>query len=111
SLTRALRVDKVTYAALEAVVLECARGAAESSLPVLRMVTLTPAAIETRARLLMDRVAAGAGGRLALAIVPGRSVAGGGSAPEEGLPTSLLEVRAPGRSARSVEAALRSHST
>jgi len=111
SLTRALRVDKVTYAALEAVLLEYARGTAESSLPVLRMVTMTPRVIEERTRLLMDKVAARAGQRLALAIVSGQSVSGGGSAPEEGLPTSLLEVRAPGRSARSVEAALRSHTT
>ena len=111
SLTRALRVDKVTYAALEAVLLEYARGTAESSLPVLRMVTMTPRVIEERARLLMDKVAARAGDGLALAIVSGQSVSGGGSAPEEGLPTSLLEVRAPGRSARSVETALRSHTT
>jgi L-seryl-tRNA(Ser) seleniumtransferase len=111
SLTRALRVDKVTYAALETVLLEYVRGTAESSLPVLRMVTMAPAVIEERARLLMDRVAARAKDGLALAIVPGQSVSGGGSAPEEGLPTSLLEVRVPGRSARSVEAALRSHTT
>src|SRR5207247_521001 len=58
SLTRALRVDKVTYAALETVLLEYVRGTAESSLPVLRMVTMTPAVIEARARLLMGRVAA-----------------------------------------------------
>ena len=111
SLTRALRVDKVTYAALETVLLEYVRGTAESSLPVLRMVTMTPAVIEARARLLMDRVAARAKDGLALAIVQGQSVSGGGSAPEEGLPTSLLEVRVPGRSARSVEAALRFHTT
>ncbi len=111
SLTRALRVDKVTYAALETVLLEYARGTAESNLPVLRMVTMTPRVIEERTRRLMETVAARAGGGLALAIVSGQSVSGGGSAPEEGLPTSLLEVRAPGRSARSVEAALRSHST
>jgi L-seryl-tRNA(Ser) seleniumtransferase len=111
SLTRALRVDKVTYAALETVLLEYARGTAESNLPVLRMVTMTPAAIEARARLLMDRLAARAQDDPALAIVPGHSVSGGGSAPGEGLPTFLLEVRAPGRSARSIETSLRTHAT
>jgi L-seryl-tRNA(Ser) seleniumtransferase len=111
SLTRALRVDKVTYAALETVLLEYARGTAEANLPVLRMVTMTPRAIEERTRGLMDRVVARAGAGLTLAIVPGQSLSGGGSAPEEGLPTSLLEVRVPGRSARSLEAALRSSTT
>jgi L-seryl-tRNA(Ser) seleniumtransferase len=107
SLTRALRVDKVTYAALESVLLEYVRGTAESNLPVLRMVTMTSRAIEARARNLMDRVTTRAGGRLALSIVPGQSVSGGGSAPGEGLRTALLAVAARGRSARAVESALR----
>jgi len=107
SLTRALRADKITYAALETVLLEHARGAAAASLPVLRMVTMTAAAIDERARRFMERVGARAGGRLALAVVPGQSVSGGGSAPGEGLPTFLLEVRAAGRSARAIESALR----
>src|SRR5262245_34818833 len=107
SLTRALRVDKVTYAALEAVLLEYVRGTAASNLPALRMVTLTSRAIEARARDLMGRVATRAGGRLTLAIVPGQSVSGGGSAPEEGLETALVAVGARGRSARAIETALR----
>jgi L-seryl-tRNA(Ser) seleniumtransferase len=109
SLSRALRVDKVTHAALEAVLLEYARGTAEASLPALRMVTMTPEEIEARARRLMESVAARAGDGLSLSIVPGQSLSGGGSAPQEGLPTSLLTVSAPGRSARALESALRGH--
>ena len=111
SLTRALRVDKVTYAALETVLLEYARGTAGTTLPVLRMVMMTPGVIEQRSRLLMERVASRAGASLTLAIVSGQSLSGGGSAPEEGLPTSLVEVRVKSRSARRVEGALRSHAT
>jgi L-seryl-tRNA(Ser) seleniumtransferase len=111
SLTRALRVDKVTYAALETVLLEYARGTAESSLPALRMVTMAPEEIEARARRLMEKAAARAGESLSLSMVPGLSVSGGGSAPEEGLPTSLLAVSVRGKSARALEAALRAHST
>jgi L-seryl-tRNA(Ser) seleniumtransferase len=108
SLTRALRVDKVTYAALEAVLLEYARGTAETSLPSLRMLTMAPGEIETRARRLMESVSARAGDSLTLSIVAGQSLSGGGSAPEEGLPTTLVSVSARGKSARAVESAFRS---
>ena len=91
-LSRALRVDKVTYAALETVLREYARGSAESNLPALRMVTMTREMVEDRARRLIEAVEARAGGTLSLAIVPGVSVPGGGSAPEEGLPTALVTV-------------------
>ncbi|PYT10759.1 MAG: L-seryl-tRNA(Sec) selenium transferase [Acidobacteria bacterium] len=111
SLSRALRVDKVTYAALETVLLEHARGAAESRLPALRMLTMTRQAIEDRARRLIDQVAAGPGGTLSLAIVPGLSLPGGGSAPEEGLPTALVAVASGRLSARAIEKRLRAHAT
>src|SRR5881296_455888 len=111
SLSRALRVDKVTYAALESVLLEHARGAAESRLPALRMLTLTRQAIEDRARRLIDQVAMPPGGTLSLAIVSGLSLPGGGSAPEEGLPTALVAVTSGRLSARAIEKRLRAHAT
>jgi L-seryl-tRNA(Ser) seleniumtransferase len=111
SLTRALRVDKVTYAALESVLLEYARGTAESGLPSLRMMTMAAQEIETRALRLMESVSAGAGEGLAITIVPGQSLSGGGSAPGEGLPTALLVLSAPGKSARALGTALRGLAT
>jgi L-seryl-tRNA(Ser) seleniumtransferase len=111
SLTRALRVDKVSYAALEAVLLEYARGTAGTSLPALRMVTMRPEEIESRARRLAESVASRAGDALTISIAPGQSLSGGGSAPEEGLPTSLLVVSARGKTARALGEALRRHST
>lgn len=106
-LSRALRVDKMTYAALEQTLLEYARGAADRALPAVRMMALARDAIEARARRLMQRVAAETGGAVALSIRPGVSLLGGGSAPEEGLPTALLAVEAAGLSARAIEDRMR----
>jgi L-seryl-tRNA(Ser) seleniumtransferase len=111
SLGRALRVDKMTYAALETVLLEYARGTAESGLPVLRMLGMTRMEIEERARRLVDRVAARTGHVLSLATVPGLSVPGGGSAPQEGLPTALVAVTSDRLSARVIEEGLRGFTT
>jgi L-seryl-tRNA(Ser) seleniumtransferase len=111
SLSRALRVDKMTYAALEAVLLEYARGTAETGLPVVRMVTMTSQEIEARARRRVAAVAARAGDSLTLAVVPGLSVPGGGSAPEEGLPTALAAVSSRRLSARAIEERLRGFTT
>ena len=46
-LSRALRVDKMTYAALEAALLEYVRGSAADDLPVMRMIALSREAIQT----------------------------------------------------------------
>jgi L-seryl-tRNA(Ser) seleniumtransferase len=106
-LARALRVDKMIYAALESVLTAHLQGAAPASVPVLSMIALSCAAIEARARSLIERVAGRAGSDAPLSIVPGTSVVGGGSAPDEGLATALVAVRAPGLSARALEARLR----
>ncbi len=109
SLSRALRVDKLTYAALEATLLEHVRGTSTEGLPVARMVSLPRAAIEARARGIINMVAPRAGDALALSVVPGESLLGGGSAPQEGLPTALLAVASSRLSARSMEERLRRH--
>ncbi len=49
-LSRALRVDKMTYAALEETLVEYVRGRAAERLPVARMIALTREAIEARGR-------------------------------------------------------------
>jgi L-seryl-tRNA(Ser) seleniumtransferase len=71
------------------------------------MIALPAAAIDGRARRLVDQVRARAGGKLDLSLRPGLSVTGGGSAPGEGLPTTLVAVRASGSSARTLEERLR----
>ncbi|MPZ17121.1 MAG: L-seryl-tRNA(Sec) selenium transferase [Luteitalea sp.] len=95
-LMRALRVDKLTYAALEATLCEYACDRASATVPVQRMLRLTGAEIEARARRVLERVHAASGeSALSLTIVDGDSTIGGGSAPGELLPTRLLAVHAP----------------
>ncbi len=55
-LMRALRADKMTYAALEATLEEHAAGRAAESIPVVRMIALTADAIGRRADALVERL-------------------------------------------------------
>jgi L-seryl-tRNA(Ser) seleniumtransferase len=107
SLSRALRVDKLTYAALESCLLAYVRGTAAERLPAVRMVARDADSIGSRARALAGRVASRAGEALELSVEPGGSLLGGGSAPEITLPTVLLAVAARGLSARAIEERLR----
>jgi L-seryl-tRNA(Ser) seleniumtransferase len=88
-LMRALRVDKLTYAALEATLVEYLVGRAEETVPVQRMLALTADAIRGRAQLLAERLS---GEQWRVEVVPGVSAVGGGSAPGVELPTWLLAV-------------------
>jgi len=106
-LARALRVDKMIYAALETVLLAHVRGRAQEELPVARMIAMTHEAIEARARRMVVRLGPLIEARLGLRLQEGASLLGGGSAPEEGLPTMLIAVRAKGLSPRAVEERLR----
>jgi len=103
-LMRALRVDKMTYAALEATLQEHAAGRAADTVPVIRMLTMTAEDIGGRARAL---VAALAGRPLRAEIVDGISTIGGGSAPGSALPTKLVVLAHASMSASELEARLR----
>ena len=104
-LMRALRVDKMTYAALEATLLEYARGRARTTVPVARMLAATAEEIDVRATALADRVA---GHPVFEAnVVSGASTVGGGGAPGSALPTRLVRLTPRGGSAATLEARLR----
>jgi L-seryl-tRNA(Ser) seleniumtransferase len=103
-LMRALRVDKLTYAALEATLGEYLAGRARASVPVLQMARLTAAQIEPRAHALAQRLLeAGWEAR----VIDGLSTLGGGSAPGSGLPTRLVAVAREGLTADALEERLR----
>jgi L-seryl-tRNA(Ser) seleniumtransferase len=96
-LMRVLRVDKLTYAALEATLAEYASGRASRTIPILQMILAAPEAIEARARALAAR--AQAGGVLEADATAGRSKVGGGTTPGVELPTWVLALRHRQRSA------------
>ena len=100
-LMRAVRADKMTYAALEATLEEYAAGRATDSIPVVHMIALSADAIGRRADALSARIAAA--GILA-DVVKGSSTIGGGSAPGTTLPTHLVAIALP---ATRLESALR----
>jgi L-seryl-tRNA(Ser) seleniumtransferase len=86
-LMRALRVDKLTLAALEGTLLEYHAGRAKDTIPVARMLAMTAERIEARAQAIAEALHA-AGWRVALA--SGVSAVGGGSAPGIDLATVLI---------------------
>ena len=104
-LFRALRVDKLTYAALEATLLAYVRQD-HDSIPALRMLRLTAEEIQGRAEA-MKKTLQSEKGRLGLEMVDGRSIVGGGAAPAASLPTRLLAVTCEGLSADELAARLR----
>jgi L-seryl-tRNA(Ser) seleniumtransferase len=102
-LMRALRVDKMTYAALEATLQAYVTGRAAVEVPVPQMISLTIARIETRARA----VAASLPPSLHVELVDGFSTIGGGSAPGSALPTKLIAIADPDVSSEVLAASLR----
>ncbi|HXG69056.1 MAG TPA: L-seryl-tRNA(Sec) selenium transferase, partial [Gemmatimonadaceae bacterium] len=102
-LMRALRVDKMTYAALEGTLDAYVSGRSER-VPVLRMMMLTLEAIDTRARAVVETLAARG---IRATIVDGASTIGGGSAPGATLPTRLIELHHDSLGATALEARLR----
>ena len=104
-LMRALRVDKLTYAALEATLIEHAKGRAALTVPVEKMIETTVAMLEGRGDALRGRLADIPG--LGVAVVPSEAAIGGGSTPGVTLRSRALAVEMAGRSASALAAALR----
>jgi L-seryl-tRNA(Ser) seleniumtransferase len=101
-LMRALRLDKVTLAALSATLAHYERGEATREIPVWRAIALAPEAI--RARAEGWRAALGAAGA-GCEVRASASAVGGGSLPEVTLPTFVLAL--PGGDADGLAARLR----
>jgi L-seryl-tRNA(Ser) seleniumtransferase len=104
-LMRALRVDKITLAMLEATLAEYAGGRANTTVPVQRMLHASAEDIEARVQALAETLAAN-GWRVSM--ISGSSAVGGGSAPGLELPTVLLAIERDGESAVVTEEWLRS---
>jgi L-seryl-tRNA(Ser) seleniumtransferase len=103
-LMRALRVDKLTYAALEATLEEHAIGRGVDSVPVQRMLRMTVNEIARRADALA--AALNASGWTAR-VIDGISTVGGGSAPGAEIPTRLVQISRDDMTAAQIEQHLR----
>jgi len=110
SLFRALRVDKLTYAALEATLLAYVKRD-HDAVPVLRMMRLSKDEIGRRAETLVAKVQTGQAklAKLTMALCDGESVIGGGAAPSAVLPTRLIALTHIGLSADELSARLRAN--
>jgi L-seryl-tRNA(Ser) seleniumtransferase len=103
SLFRALRVDKLTYAALEATLLAYAKRDYDA-IPAVRMMSLSKQEIGERAEAAAKKIRSP---KLGVEIIDGESVIGGGAAPSAVLPTRLLAISREGLSANDLAVSLR----
>ncbi len=106
-LFRALRVDKLTIAALEATVALYLRGDFKS-VPALGMMQMTREEIASRAERLAERLRGQA--EFQVELCDGESVIGGGSTPGQSLPTRLVAVAHRRLGADALETRLRRNS-
>jgi len=90
-LMRAVRIDKMTLAALEATLRHYQRSEAELHIPIWRMISTQPAKIASRAASWVSRLQAQG---ITAHTQRGESTIGGGSLPGETLPTTLVALDA-----------------
>ncbi|MEJ7849642.1 MAG: L-seryl-tRNA(Sec) selenium transferase [Pyrinomonadaceae bacterium] len=111
-LYRALRVDKLAYAVLEATLNAFRRDTAFEDIPVLKMLSASSDELAERANSFAEKARKTPGSsELQIEIVSGNSVVGGGSAPSVKLETTLLMLSHPKLSAGELEYRLRSAET
>lgn len=109
-LTRAVRIDKMTLAALEGTLqLYRDESKAMQQIPTLRMLTMPLATIEFRAADLKSRLEKLADSRLEVKSIDLASKAGGGSLPLLNLPSRCIGVSVNGMSANAIELWMRQH--
>jgi L-seryl-tRNA(Ser) seleniumtransferase len=107
-LHRALRLDKLSLAALAATLREhIDPERARERIPALRMLFEPAASLRRRAESLAAVCASACGGRALVDCMDGESEAGGGTLPMVRMPTTLVRVRPTGGAASRVERSLR----
>ena len=110
-LARALRIDKLTLAALEATVsLYRDEAKAVRRIPTLRMLTMDIKEIEQKATKLMQNLMKIGPSRLQINMLELSSKAGGGALPLLALPSKCLQIQIEGLSANALEMTMRNNS-
>ncbi|MGH7387923.1 MAG: L-seryl-tRNA(Sec) selenium transferase [Candidatus Rokuibacteriota bacterium] len=104
---RALRIDKLTLAALEATLYAYDAGRALETVPTLRLLTEPLAAVRRRARRVVSRVPPDVRGRLGVRVVEDTAEVGGGALPTVALPTAAVQLGPTPPAARALDEALR----
>jgi L-seryl-tRNA(Ser) seleniumtransferase len=90
-LARAVRIDKMTLAALAATLDIYLRGCERTEIPVLSMLGASAEALAARAHNIQQRVPTG--GRITIEIHPATAPVGGGALPTAELPTTVLAMK------------------
>ncbi|TKJ42526.1 L-seryl-tRNA(Sec) selenium transferase [candidate division LCP-89 bacterium B3_LCP] len=93
-LTRALRCDKMSYAAHEATLkLYLEPDKLEENHPVLSMIVEKPESVRRRTQALRRRIAKDLQGKAELAVIPSETEMGSGSLPGKSIPSFALQVK------------------
>ena len=109
-ITRALRIDKLTLAALEGTLrLYRDEEKAARTIPTLRMIMLTLPEIQDRARGFADRLKRIGGPRMHIQLLKSASKTGGGSLPLIDLPSLCVGIQIDGISPNTVEKIMRNN--
>ncbi len=85
-LARAVRADKISLAGITATLLHYLKDEAEREIPVVRMMSLTARQVEVRAEAWRSVLGVGE-------VIQSESTVGGGSLPEESMPTFVLSLK------------------
>ena len=85
-LARAVRADKISLAGITATLLHYLKDEAEREIPVVRMMSLTAEQVEVRAEAWRGVLGVGE-------VIQSESTVGGGSLPEESMPTFVLSLK------------------
>lgn len=104
ALYRALRASKITYAILESVLEGFQKEKAFEKIPVLKMLSMTEDEILKRTKKFVRKIK---NDNLNIEIISGKSVIGGGSAPDVQPPTSLISITHKDFPANKIEQILR----
>ena len=111
-LTRALRIDKLTLAALEATLkLYLDEETAIQEIPVLRMLTISKDELDKKANSLYNKLLTKLVDKCSITIIDEFSEVGGGSMPMHKIPTKAVSVAKSNLSIDKLEEALRNYST
>jgi L-seryl-tRNA(Ser) seleniumtransferase len=107
-LNRALRIDKLTLAALDATLRHYVDSrAAVREIPTLRMITAPMQDVTRRSRRLLRQLKGVIGGHSSINLQPDVSEVGAGTLPLTKIPTQVVSVRSTRRSATEIERGFR----